>query len=612
MYLLCTTLTLDTQLVSDKIRSDHRKSMMTSAFVRAPSSFALRDYIEQYCMQGIARSTSNICGRCLRPRTTASINGPRSVRFQTNETPQGALNTKSNSKEQVNNRQDGAKPEKEQGAMSRRLEEMASENLETGGRSARKAVEEAGFSEELKARLQEKIASAGFKSDNASAFAQVEMPTSAGRQARDLAAAQPWLGSESLVDASSRMLQDAHKPMRFKGSGKGVGIRSPGKVDTGRSSNKPKTGVRLANARDKTSFYETVKDQTMSEEERAKYRQELKDRFASSARIAPASIQGLTSLANERIEDAIARGQFRNLPRGQKLERDHNASNPFLDTTEYFMNKMIQRQDIVPPWIEKQQEVVATSTRFRGQLRASWRRHVSRSIASRGGSLEHQMKLARAYALAESINNPQKKKIGKINAVSEDGQVSQITLAGELKASSAEGPMPVESEIEILEQILNDDGSLKAPDQRLTITTDVPGVAPSTEITEELAVPETPPFRDAEWEKTERSYHTTAINELNNITRSYNLMAPAIAQKPYFNLERELKACFAEVAPQVADAIKEKALSPKVKSVELAGHRPGSVLDKFSTSTAVNVYDEIKPQYGFKQFWSDLFTKNKQ
>jgi hypothetical protein len=497
--------------------------------------------------------------------------------------------------------------------MSRRLEEMASDNLETGGRSARKAVEEAGFSEELKARLQEKITSAGFKSDNTSAFAQVEMPTSAGRQARDLAGAQPWMGSESAIDTSARMLQDAHKPLRFKGSGKGVGIRSPGKVDTGRASSTPKTGARLANARDKTSFYETMKDQNMSEEERAKYRQELKDRFSSSARIAPASIQGLTSLANERIEDAIARGQFRNLPRGQKLERDHNASNPFLDTTEYFMNKMIQRQDIVPPWIEKQQELVATSTRFRGQLRASWRRHVSRSIASRGGSLEDQMRFARALALAESIHNPQGKKVEKINAVSEDGQVSQITLAGELKPTSTDDLVPVENEIEILEQILNDDGSLKAPDQRVKITTDVPGAEPSPEIAnaKEEVSPDMPPFRDPEWEKTERSYHTTAINELNNINRSYNLMAPAIAQKPYFNLDRELKACFAEVAPQVADAIKEKALSPKVKSIELVGHRPGSVLDKFSTSTAVNVYDETKPQYGFKQFWSDLFTKNK-
>lgn len=564
-------------------------------------------------MQGIARSSSNICGRCLRPRTNASVKGPRSARFQSNEASPGALKPEPKSRDQ-DNRQDGAVSEKEEGAMSRRLAEMASDNLETGGRSARKAVEEAGFSEELKARLQEKIASAGFKSDNASAFAQADLPTSAGKQARDLAAAQPWLGSESLVDASSRMLQDAHKSMRFKGARKGAGIRGPGKIDTGRPSNTPKTGARLANARDKTSFYETMKDSNMSEEDRAKYRQELKDRFSSSARVAPASIQGLTSLANERIEDAIARGQFRNLPRGQKIERDHNASNPFLDTTEYFMNKMIQRQDIVPPWIEKQQEVVATSTRFRGQLRASWRRHVSRSIASRGGSLEQQMEHARALALAESIHNPQKKKTEKLNTVNEEGQVSQITLAGELKATPTDDSGPVENEIEILEQILNDDGSLIAPEQRLTITTDVPSAESPPEAinaTEEQVASTMSPFRDPEWERTEKSYHTTAVNELNNITRSYNLMAPAIAQKPYFNLERELKACFAEVAPQIADAIKERALAPKVKSAELRGHRPGSVLDKFSTSAAVNVYDETKPQYGFKQFWSDLFTKSK-
>ena len=121
-------------------------------------------------MQGISRSSSNICGRCLRPRKYVPINGGCTARFQSNEASRAAIATESNATEQEH-RQDGDKPEKEQGAMSRRLEEMASDNLETGGRSARKAVEEAGFSEELKARLQEKIASASFKSDNASAFA---------------------------------------------------------------------------------------------------------------------------------------------------------------------------------------------------------------------------------------------------------------------------------------------------------------------------------------------------------------------------------------------------------------------------------------------------------
>lgn len=491
---------------------------------------------------------------------------------------------------------------------------MASDNLETGGRSARKAVDEAGFSEELKARLQEKIASASFGSDNASAFAQANMPVGAGRQSRDLAAAEPWLGNESIVDASNRMLQDSHKPLRIKGARRGAGVRTPGKVDTGRPSNAPKTGVRLANARDKTSFYETTKTQNMSEEDRAKYRQELKERFSPGSRVAPASIQGLTSLANERIDDAIARGQFRNLPRGQKLERDHNASNPFLDTTEYFMNKIIQRQDITPEWIEKQKEITSTSTRFRGQLRASWRRHVARSIASRGGSLEEQLTLARALAIAEGIHNPVKKKIEKINTVNEEGHLSQITLAGELKPASPDDPTAHETEIEILEQILDDNGEVKSQGQQVTITTEVPDgtrSAQTTDPAEHEILATIPPFRDPDWERTERSYHQTAINNLNNITRSYNLMAPALAQKPYFNLDREIKSCFADVAPQIADAIKERALAPKAKGVDPVGHRPGGVLDKFSTSTTVNVYDETKPQYGFKQFWTDLFKKDK-
>jgi len=89
----------------------------------------------------------------------------------------------------------------------------------------------------------------------------------------------------------------------------------------------------------------------MDEREREKRFQELKDRFSPGARsVVPGTIQGLASLANQKIEDAIARGQFKNLPsRGKKMEPDYNASNPFLDTTEYFLNKMIKKQEIVPP-----------------------------------------------------------------------------------------------------------------------------------------------------------------------------------------------------------------------------------------------------------------------
>ena len=60
--------------------------------------------------------------------------------------------------------------------MSRRLEEMTEKTVEQGGRSAQKAVEEAGFSEELKRRLEARIADSKFKAENPAVFAQVNLP----------------------------------------------------------------------------------------------------------------------------------------------------------------------------------------------------------------------------------------------------------------------------------------------------------------------------------------------------------------------------------------------------------------------------------------------------
>lgn len=64
------------------------------------------------------------------------------------------------------------------GTMSKRLADMTDETLESGGRTARKAVEEAGFSEELKKRLQARFQDSTYRSDNPAAFAQLNMPVS--------------------------------------------------------------------------------------------------------------------------------------------------------------------------------------------------------------------------------------------------------------------------------------------------------------------------------------------------------------------------------------------------------------------------------------------------
>lgn len=194
------------------------------------------------------------------------------------------------------------------GAMSRRLAEATEEALLEGGRAGRRAVEDAGFSEELKSRLLEKVEAAKFQSENPTAFAEAGMRSNVGKGSRDIATGQAWTGDEDIQDTVLRMLDDAKKPLKPHMRGP---ANIPNPVVDLRPQPKVATGQRLANARDKSSIYAISKESHLSEKERADFRQELKDRFTPGARPMPSSIRGLAALANERIEDAIARGQFK-------------------------------------------------------------------------------------------------------------------------------------------------------------------------------------------------------------------------------------------------------------------------------------------------------------
>ncbi|TGO12121.1 hypothetical protein BTUL_0094g00330 [Botrytis tulipae] len=482
--------------------------------------------------------------------------------------------------------------EKELGAMSRRLLEATEDALLEGGRAGRKAVEEAGFSEELKARLLERVEASTFKSENVSAFTEASFASNIGRGSRDIATGQAWTGQEAAEDTVLRMLDDARKPLN-------PGLRGPGKIPSPivdlrlKKQPKQRPGERLANARDKTSIYTISKDSQMSEREREEFRKELKERFSPGARPMPNSIRGLAALANERIEDAIARGQFKNIPRGKAIERDARADNPFIDTTEYIMNKMIQRQDIVPPWIEKQQELVKTANVFRTRLRNDWKRHAARTIASRGGTLQEQMRTAEIYAQSEAVHNPKKRAVEQISVPTNttDDPV-MVKIVQEVPSSSTGDPV-----IQILAETKEDEIDIGKISPLKT------NRQPASEQTS-AALP--PPFRIPSWEESEQSYLKLAITDLNSKTRSYNLMAPDLAKKPYFSLERELQSCYADVAPQLAAAIKERATRPAKELVEKIGHRPGGIMERFG-SDKVNVYDSKRPLYGFKEFWNDLF-----
>ncbi|RKK14726.1 hypothetical protein BFJ68_g12943 [Fusarium oxysporum] len=490
-----------------------------------------------------------VCRRCLQvsrqPRTLPPAHYTTQAGASKTEDQQQDKTAKKGEQESGENT-----VEKELGPLARRLEEATEEALFTGGRAGRRAVEDAGFSEELKERLLNKIADANFKSENASAFVEASLSSTAGEGTRHIASAQAWTGEESTADTVLRMLDDAKKPLA-------PGLRGkfqPPPVDM-RLQKQPRrsAGEKVAKARDKVNTYVGMGGQQakngMSEDEKEAWRKELRERFEPGARALPNSITGLAALANERIENAIARGQFKNIPRGKGVERDARADNPFIDTTEYIMNKMIQRQDIVPPWIEKQQELAKQLGIFRARLRNDWRRFAARMIASRGGSLQEQIRRAEEYAAAEEVHNP-------IIRKKTDGQVEEI------KAAS-----PVVGR----------------------------------------------PFRDSAWEQTEAAYHKLSIERLNALTRSYNLMAPDLAKKPYFSLERELKACFAEVAPTVAREIQERATGGTARSLGGGGQagKQTGLLETLTGGDNVKVHVEAQEKaYGLKEWWRDVWKKN--
>ena len=414
------------------------------------------------------------------------------------------------------------------------------------------------------------------------------------------------------------MLNDAHKPLRGTGPPKiPTPPGPPPSVDLRmRKALQKSKGERLANARDRTSIYALSQDPNMTEREREQMRKQLKERFTPDARPMPGTIQGLAALANERIEDAIARGQFKNIPRGKgkNIERDYTASSPFLDTTEYFMNKIIQKQEIVPPWIEKQQELGRATATFRSRLRKEWKRHAARSIASKGGSLDAQVRRAEAYAAAEAANNPRAQKIEALGEIDNEGKLSQITIT-ETPAPSHDGQASTITVIEALADSSDApkmDRSGEEPSQPAHPAGNSTPSSPSDlHPSEKPPLPHVFPFRDPAWESLERAYHTLAVTDLNNLTRSYNLMAPDLAKKPYFSLQRELRSCYADVAPQVAGEIQERARAPSKIRVEVAGHRVSGILEKFGGEHA-RVFDSQKPHYGFKEFWRDLWGGEKE
>lgn len=132
-------------------------------------------------MPGAQSVVPYTCARCLRRQSQPIRRHGRHGSFYRTFSSTSPLQEQQSAAQQVKvddvqNEQE--KPSDGAGAMSRRLADMTDKTLESGGRTARKAVEEAGFSEEIKKRLEARIQDNTFRSENPAVFAQINMPVS--------------------------------------------------------------------------------------------------------------------------------------------------------------------------------------------------------------------------------------------------------------------------------------------------------------------------------------------------------------------------------------------------------------------------------------------------
>jgi hypothetical protein len=206
------------------------------------------------------------------------------------------------------------KNDKEDGdsAMHRRLQSLAESAQPL--RDDPKAGPTSTITDKDLLKLQDRIAQASFQQSFPRAHAQHNLPSSADKLTRDIAADQPWTGEERTNDAVLRMLTDVHKPAVPKPTLSSL----PFKAAIPKTYLPPKTGSgRVLAAKEASQGYSL-----------------LKEKLSPGFRSMPATMEGLASLAEERIQDARSRGEFKNLPgRGKPVSKDHLNDSPYLDRT---------------------------------------------------------------------------------------------------------------------------------------------------------------------------------------------------------------------------------------------------------------------------------------
>lgn len=227
------------------------------------------------------------------------------------------------------------------------------------------------------------------------------------KESRETALSRPWTGEEHYTDTSLRMIMDGVKNEGgSSGSSRNLGFSST--FQATKESNRyarraVKTRLRLETAQDRIIDYKIDKDEHKSDDiEASEFRVLYAEKFTPIG-----SFEKLKSIADVRIEESMKKGEFDSVKkiRGQKLSSTQPL--PYVDRTEHHLNDILVRQNISPPWIEKQGSVNKDIMVFRDDLLRKFQSELIAALNLRG------------FFRTEAPSNSELNQYGKLNSVKE-------------------------------------------------------------------------------------------------------------------------------------------------------------------------------------------------
>lgn len=186
------------------------------------------------------------------------------------------------------------------------------------------------------------------------------------RHAKDIADTvtnKPWDGTESVHDVNLRMLLDLKPPpIKYKKT-----------IITPPMSFKE----RIENAKESSLDYKIGNTKKEEDKFRELYKEKLLGPSAFLNSSSPHTLIGMANtLADAKINASINHdtGQFHDTSdmssvRGKPLDREHLRN---CTDSNYFMNHILQKQEILHPWIDSQQSIDRQTIDFRKNMDGEW------------------------------------------------------------------------------------------------------------------------------------------------------------------------------------------------------------------------------------------------